>query len=327
MRAMVKSETKPIWNTSTFLVYTGGLTVLAGAFLALAYLSTQYPGNGQGTGWTLLILVILYAIANALRRADRPIAAGIFAFSSVIAWILFVVLLFKWWGWNPTASLSQWSWSRNALLLLILVAAAFNRRRFRFPFIRVVSAVTFFLLVLSVLPDGGNLRYVWALLVGLLYLMVGNITDKPSAFWLHFVGGALVGMSILHWCHTTDFDFAVVSFMALVFVVWAHWTRRSIWAVYGTIGFFIATFHYLGGSPTGVAGGLVGMHLPQLSPIALLALIAFAIRALSWSYALGIGLLGFWLVALGMLGKRKRSHKPAAVVVETTTVVVEPAAE
>jgi hypothetical protein len=42
----------------------------------------------------------------------------------------------------------------------------------------------------------------------------------------------------------------------------------------------------------------------------------------SWSPALAYGLLGFWLVALGMLGMRERTAKPAAV----TTVVVEPPA-
>ena len=30
---------KPVWKTSSFLVYTGGLTVLCAAVLALAYLN------------------------------------------------------------------------------------------------------------------------------------------------------------------------------------------------------------------------------------------------------------------------------------------------
>ena len=38
-------ETKPIWTSATFLVYTGGLTVLLGGAAALAYLSATY-GSG-----------------------------------------------------------------------------------------------------------------------------------------------------------------------------------------------------------------------------------------------------------------------------------------
>lgn len=327
--AVAGRETKPIWTTSTFLVYTGGLTVLGGAFGALAYLSTQFPGNGQETGWALLILVILYAIAHGLLRADRPIAAGIFGFSSVLAWAFFVAVLFSWWGWTNGSfgDLHRWSWARDALLILILLAAWDDRRRFRFPFIRVISALVFWVLVLSVLPDGRNLTYIWTLLVGLWYLLIGNVSDKPSTFWLHLVGGALIGVPILYWCHTTDFDFAVISFMSLVFVVWSYWTRRSTWAVYGTIGFFIATIHYLIGSPTALAEGLFGAS-SVCSGTGLgigTTCVSNGPHISAWSFPLAFGLLGFWLVALGMLGRRRHHHRPAAVVVEQTVVVETPA--
>jgi hypothetical protein len=319
-------ETKPIWTTSTFLVYTGGLTVLGGGLGALGYLSTQFPGHGQETAWALLIYVALFFVAYALRRAERPIASGIFAFSSVIAWIALVILTFEWWGWNGVnGSERQWSWSALAAIVLILLAAWDARRRFRFPFIRAISAIFFFALVLQVMPAGGNWSAFWALLVGLVYLVVGNVVDKPSAFWLHLVGGGLIGGAILYWCHTTDFDFAVVSFMALVFVVWAYWTRRSSWAVWGTIGFFIASIHYLIGSPTSLAQGFLGgggglCHSAKLGAPAVCTSTAPDISA--WSFPLAFGLLGFWLVLLGMLGRRRR---PATVVVEQTVVVETPA--
>ena len=35
-----------------------------------------------------------------------------------------------------------------------------------------------------------------------------------------------------------------------------------------------------------------------------------------WAVPLAYGLLGFWLVGLGMLGERKKAHTHAAVVVE-----------
>jgi hypothetical protein len=40
-------EIKPIWTSASFLVYTGGLTVLVSAIAALAYLSGNYESGGR----------------------------------------------------------------------------------------------------------------------------------------------------------------------------------------------------------------------------------------------------------------------------------------
>lgn len=291
-------ETKPIWTSSTFLVYTGGLTVLGGAGAGLAYLASQYHGRGALTGWALLFLVIVYALAHALRVRDRPIAAGIFAFVSVILWGAVVILAFEWWGWRGVdAPINQWSWSRPIAMLLILAAAWDDRRRFRFPFIRAISAPLFWVFLVYLITSGGNGTAALTLIVGLAYLMLGQLVDRPSAFWLHLVGGALVGGAILYWCHTTDGDYAVVSIFSLLFVLVAFATRRSSWAVLGAIGFFIATTHYVVGSPTGLAGGLVSGSGTGIS---------------GWSPALAFGLLGFWLVVLGLLGRRHRQTADTA---------------
>lgn len=290
---MREREIKPIWTSASFLVYTGGLTVLGGGIGALAYLSTQFRGHGQQTAWALLILAILYGIAHALRSRNRPLAAGIFAFASVIAWISLVGQAFQWWGWTNGSfgNLRHWSWARLAFELLILVAARAGRRRFRFPFIRLVSAVVGWLFVIDVLTKGsGNFFLAVTLVVGLVYLLAGTVGDRPSGFWLHLVGGLLVGIPILVWCHTSDFDFAVVSFMSLVFVAFGYRTRRSVWAVYGTVGFFIATVHFLVGSPSGIVEGAVAGQPPNIT---------------AWSFPLAFGLLGFWLVGLGILGRRR----------------------
>jgi hypothetical protein len=290
-------EVKPIWTSSTFLVYTGGLTVLAAGAAALAYLSGHY-GKGAEAGWALLVLVILYGVAHALRLRDRPIAAGIFAFASVIAWAAFIVLLFEWWGWNGVSGdLRHWSWSRMALWLLILAAASDDRRRFRFPFIRLVSVFVFWLFLIDLVrATHGTYLAVVSLLLGLLYLVVGQITDKPSGFWLHLMGGLLIGGSIIYWAHTGDGEWAGVSIASFIFVGIAYVTKRSSWAVLGTIGFFAATTHYLVGSPTEIAGALfTGSVPPHVSP---------------WSPSLAFGILGFFLVLLGVLGRRRRPALP-----------------
>jgi hypothetical protein len=302
-------EIKPIWTSATFLVYTGGLTVLLGGLAALGYLSSRY-GSGAKAGWALLILVILYVIAHALRHRGRKIAAGIFAFAAVIAWAAFIILLFRWWGWNGVdASLEHWSWSRNAALLLILAAAWDDRRRFGFPFIRAISAVLGWVFVIQLLPSGPNLTAAITLIVGLAYLLLGAIGNTPSSFWLHLVGGLLIGGAILFWDHTSDGNFAFVLIVALVYVGIAYATRRSSWAVLGTIGFFIATIHYVVGSPTALAEGAFGLGASQsctasASGPAVCTSMSPAFGISPWSPALALGLLGLWLVLLGMLGRR-----------------------
>ncbi|HEX5173943.1 MAG TPA: hypothetical protein VFV91_07350 [Gaiellaceae bacterium] len=310
---MHEHERKPIWTSATFLVYTGGLTVLLGGLLALGYLSNLY-GKGAKTGWALLILVILYGIAHGLRIRKRPIAAGIFAFASVIAWGALVIFAFEWWGLSGVnAGLNHWSWARTVAILLILAAARDDRRRFNFPFIEVISAVLGFVFVLDLLPAGGNWTAVWALIVGLLYLVAGMVRSEPSAFWLHFVGGALIGGAVLHWAHTTDGNYAVVSIVAFLFVLTAYATKRSSWAVFGAIGFYIATIHYIVGSPTALAEGFFGLGSGGSSVChstgqggTVCTSTGGGINSISpWSPALAFGLLGFFLVALGLLGRRR----------------------
>jgi hypothetical protein len=286
-------QIKPIWNSSTFLVYIGGLTVLGGAFGALAYLSTQYPGNGQGAAWSLLILVILYVIAHALRLRRLPIAAGIFAFASVIVWIVFVLVVFGWWGWlnGSAGDFGRWSWARLGVEILVLLFALAELRIFRFPFIAFVTTIVGWLFIIDLISSGGTWTQAVSFLVGLSYFLAGSVSSKPSAYWLHLTGGLLVSVPLLIWLHTSTFDFAVLAFMSLVYVAVAHATRRSSWAVFGTIGFFIVTVHFLVGSPTEIAQNALVGQPPSIS---------------AWSFPLGFGLLGFWLVLLGILGRRLR---------------------
>jgi hypothetical protein len=292
-------EIKPIWTSSTFLVYTGGLTVLiGGALVGLAYLATQFHGRGQITAWALLMLVALYAIAVLLLLAGRPIAAGIFAFSSVIAWIALLGVSFTWFGWTNGSfgDFGRWSWSRLAFEILILIVALAVLRIFRFPFIALVSTIVGWVFVIDLVSAGGTWTQAVSFVIGLVYFLAGSVSSKPSAYWLHLIGGLLVSVPLLIWCHTSTFDFAVIAFMSLVYVAVAHATRRSSWVFFGTIGFFIVTVHFLVGSPSGIAKDAVNGQPPEIS---------------AWSIPLGFGLLGFWLVFLGLLGRRLR--EPVAV--------------
>lgn len=281
-------ERKPAWSTSSFLLYEGGLTVLGAAVAALGYLSPHY-GRGALTGWALLVLVVLSALAHALRVRGRWVAAGVFAFASVIAWAAFVGIAWHWFGWlDSPGSFSRFSFSRLSLEFLILVAAWGNRRRFAFPFITLITATVGWFFVLDLVSGGGTWSRVVTLLVGLAYLLAGGTSDRPSSFWLHLVGGALIGGTLLDWWHSGDTDWALISAASLVYVAIAYTTKRSSWAVYGTIGFFAATVHFL----FAPAGGGVPRSVPSIS---------------GWSPSVAFACLGFWLVLLGMRGRRARS--------------------
>jgi hypothetical protein len=284
---------KPVWKTSSYLVYAGGLTVLGAALAALSYLSGHF-GSGALTAWALLVLVVLSMIAESLRRRDRWVAAGIFAFASVIAWGAFVGIAWHWFGWLDgwNSAFGSWSVSHLSLELLILLAALSDRRRWRFPFITLISAVVGWFFVTDFVSNGGEWTYVVTLFVGLAYLLGGTISDQPSAFWLHFVGGALIGATLLHWWHSSDFDWALISAAALVYVGIAYASKRSSWAVFGSIGFVLATFHYLfSASGTTTIGG-VEIAVPSIS---------------GWAPSVAFACLGFWFVFLGLATRRRQA--------------------
>lgn len=305
-------EIKPIWTTASFLVYLGGLTVLLGGIFALIYLFITYRGGGAQTAWALLILVILLFVAGALRVADRWLAAGIFAFVAVFAWGFFVAAAWHWFGWlnNWDSPFQGWSPPHLLLEFLILVVALMFRWIWRFPFIGLISAVVGWFFVTDFISNGGTWTYIVSFFIGLFYLAAGTVIEKPSAFWLHFVGGLLIGVPILHWFDKSDFDFAVVLVVSVIFVLIAYGTRRSSWAVFAAFGFFAATIHYAGGSPSVVLGGPLGLSGGQECTSTAAGQICHSIGPSSpapWALALAFGLLGFWLVLLGLLGRRRRT--------------------
>jgi hypothetical protein len=293
---MMHAVRKPVWKTSSFLVYAGGLTVLGAAIAAIAYLSGHY-GKGALTAWALLILVVLSAIAESLKRRRRWTAAGIFAFASVVAWAVFVGAAWSWFGWlnHWNSAFGGWSVAHLSLELLILAAAWSDRRRWEFPFITLISATVGWFFVTDFVSNGGGWSYVVTLLVGLAYLMAGSVSRKPSAFWLHLVGGVLIGATLLHWWHASDTDWALISAVSLVYVAIAYMTKRSSWAVLATIGFLGATIHYLvstAGS-TSIGGAGFNVSVPSIS---------------GWSPSVAFACLGFWLVLLGLAGRRRRTE-------------------
>ena len=294
---------KPIWTTSSFVLYVGGLTVLGASAGAFGYLSSQY-GDAAFVAWTLLPLVVLSLIALVFRARGEWMAAGLFIVAALVAWIVFLSALLEWWGWLPEdeegSPFAGWHWGVWLILVIAIVTSLVDLRLFRFPLIVVFPTVLGWFLIVDVLSGGGDWSAVLTVIVGLVYLAIGTQLNggprRPYGFWLHLVSGLLIGGALLaQWWNSSDADWALVAVTGLVFVVIARATGRSSWAVLGIIGFFAATVHFvtewtrLEGFPFFVEDGAMRLWVPPLV----------------------FGIVGLFFVLLGLL-VRGRTEEPAA---------------
>ena len=291
---------KPIWTSSSVLLYTGGLTVLVSALGSLAYLSAHYS-DGALVAWSLLPLVVLLAVARWLRSRGEWVAAGVFAFSWVAAWIAFLAILFTWWGWTDntaTGFFRGWHWALWAVELLGVAAASVVRRTFRFPLVSVYVLLGVYLFVTDVISGGGDWSAVVTLVTGLVYLGVGVSVDsgsrRPYGFWWHLVSGLLVGGALLFWWHSSETDWALLATSSVVFILIAGATWRSSWAVLGAGGFLAASTHWtIEWVDTGFS---------------------FSSPDRTWVPFVVFAVVGFFFVVLGLyLGWRRGRHAPAPV--------------
>jgi hypothetical protein len=296
---------KPTWTSSSFLVYTGGLTVTGGAVAALGYLAAR-NGHAAFAGWSLLVLVILYAIAHALKRNDRWLTAGIFAFASVVAWMVFVGALFAWWGWlhavvHGSTPFAGFSVARLGLELLIIAAVVDDSRRFRLPFIVSIGVFVGWLFVTDLVSNGGTWSAVVTFLVGLVYLAIGWGSGRPSAFWFHLASGLLVGGALVYWWHASGANWPLTIVVALLYVLLARSTGRSSWAVLGAGALLAAAGHY-------ADAWSHGSSAPSPSPIPIGGInpIPYVNAGDDWVPPLVFGVTGLVLVGLGVFVARGR---------------------
>ncbi|HTO25971.1 MAG TPA: hypothetical protein VMJ49_08705 [Gaiellaceae bacterium] len=285
---------KPVWTTASYLLYTGGLVVLGAAVAALSYLSGQY-GSFAYSLWALLVFAVLHGLAEGNRALGRWMPAGIFGFTAVIAFGAFVGALWTWFGWL-SKSFDQFSFGRLLLELLVLIAAGNAAHRFKFPFIVAISVFVGWFFAIDLLTSGGNWTAWVTLFVGFLYFLVGSASDSPAAFWYHLAAGLLIGGSLVYWWHSSTFDWILVAFFSLVYIGVAHGSKRSSWAVLGTLGLLAVTTHF--------SDKWSGNHVSP-SPEAVSALHG-------WVPPLVFAVFGFALVGIGVAFSRSRDGRPTA---------------
>jgi hypothetical protein len=294
---------KPRWTSDSFLLYAGGLTVLAAAAASLGYLGDHY-GAAAFLGWSMLVFAVLAGIAGSFRRADRWLPAGVFALLAVAAFGVVVGALESWWGWLPSTStpvLAGFHAGRLLLALLVLLASIATTRRFRFPFLVLPTCLTAWYLVADTISGGGNWSAVVTIVVGLAFLVIALSLDRGPrrayGFWLHVAAGLTIGGSALFFWHRSDGDWALVCVTALVFLALAVGAARSSWAVLAAVGLLLAGVHF----------AVEWSRAP---------LIFFGEESNAaprgWVPGAVFAFVGFLLVLLGLLVERRRRALPPA---------------
>jgi hypothetical protein len=234
------------WASSSFLLYSGGIAILLAMLGFLTSLSGDY-GNAAFTGWAALVFAVLTTLAFGSRRAGRPLVAGFFAVSAVVALAVFVGALEAWFGWLAHADAPFAGFHLDHFLIeLVLAAAAFVALRiFHFPLLAFIATGASWFFVTDVLSSGGNWSATVTLVVGLILMAVGLGVDRVYGFWVHVVAGLTIGGALLWFSHTSDTDWVLIGLAALLYVWIASGLGRSSYAVLGAFGLLLTTTHFV----------------------------------------------------------------------------------
>lgn len=287
------------WSSGSFLLYAGGLVVLAAGDWALSVLATDYGAAGL-SGWAALVTVVLLAVAVFLSRGGRPVAAGVFAFVSVLAFAVLVGALERWWGWLPgsASAFGGTHWGLFVAELAVIVAALAALRVFRFPLLVAIVAGVGWYLVTDLVSNGGDWSAVVTFIVGAVFLAIALGLDRgpgrPYGFWLHVAAGLTIGGSLVWFWHSGDFEWALVALAGVLYVGYAWVLDRSSWAVLGAFGLFLAAAHFA------AEWGSAAIAAPFLGDL------VSGAGGHRWAGPLVFAVLGFLFVALGIVVERQR---------------------
>jgi hypothetical protein len=288
---------KPRWSSSSFLLYLGGFTTLAGAAWGLQVTHGGYGGGGF-VGWAALVFAGLATIAFGFRARGEWLAAGLFVFAAVVAWAVLVGALLTWWGWLPqkqNAAFDGFHLGAFLLYLLVLVVSIGALRRFRFPLLVVPAMVSAYFFVTDLVSNGGGWSAIVTAFVGVVLLIMGSSVDRgprrPYGFWLHVGSGLMLGGALLYFSHSSDWDFIVIALAGLIYVALGARVDRSSWTVLGAAGLFATAAHF------GRKWAGLDLTLFFRGPSHLR----------EWVPPLVLAALGFVYVTLGLLVGRRRA--------------------
>ena len=237
------------WSSASFLVYLGGITILA-ALAALLGIESGEHGSAGLAGWALLVFLAVTASAVLARAQGHRVTAGLLALSSIAAYVVLIGALLDWLGWlaPTTSAFGGFRVSVLFLELSVVVAGGVALAVFRFPLlVLVVAAGTWFFLT-DLLSGGGDWSAVLAILIGLAMLAAALAVDRgatrPYALWLHVVAGLTIGGGLLWFLHDGDLAWTTVALVGLGYIALGDRWMRSSWVVLGAWGILQAAGYF-----------------------------------------------------------------------------------
>ena len=301
------------WSGASFLVYLGGLTILASTLALISVQSDEHGAAGLVL-WAALIFIVLAGAAEAARNRNHLVTGGLLAVSSVAAFVIFVGAIFDWFGWLPDTNddavfFNGFHFWLLVLELIAVAAAAVALKRFRFPLLVLALAGAIWLFLFDLLSNGGGWAAIVSIAVGLAFLLAGMAMDGPSrpfGFWLHVASGLAIGGGLLWFFHDGDFDWIVIAIVGLGYIAFGDRLSRSSWVVLGGWGILQTAAHFADKwSDIAAAGGFL---IFPLFPFVLLSGLdgEFAAHhAHEWAGPVVFAITGLLFIALALFYARR----------------------
>ena len=225
--------------------------------------------GGRFFGWSLLVWAVIGVVAVGFELAGERVAAGLFAFVSLIAFSVAAGSFEDLIGILDDDNAGPFEGFRIGILLLALIvitAGFILLARFRFPLLVLpVTLVSWFFLV-DLVSGGGTWSAIVSIFVGFVLMLVGAGADRAYGFWIHVVAGLATGGAFLYLWNSATWEWILIGLIALFYFVLAGGFDRSSYAVFGAIGLLLAWTHFVekwtdtdGGAP-----GPRGCRAPRL---------------------------------------------------------------
>jgi hypothetical protein len=302
---------RPRWSSSSFLLYAGAFAVLFAMIALLSWLAAEHSDGGF-FGWSLLVWVVIGVVAVGFELSGERVAAGLFAFVSLIAFSVAAGGFEDVIGILDDTGDGPFEGFRIGLLLLelIIITAGFILlARFRFPLLVLpVAAVSWFFLV-DLVSGGGTWSAIVSIIVGLVFMLVGAGADRAYGFWIHVVAGLAIGGAFLYVWNSATWEWILIGLIALVYFLLAGALDRSSYAVFGAIGLFLAWSYFVekwtdAELSNPLFGGLEdsGFTSDTGEPSV-------------WGASLLYGLFGLTLVTIGLWLERREPAEPGVTAV------------
>lgn len=302
-RFLPADAVRPIWSSSSVLVYVGGFVALL-ATIGLLGIAQDDGGDWALAGAAALACATAVALALALQRAARAIAAGVAAtLAAVFAGATAGGLLSAVGALD--ADTGDYQPATLAVEAVLVATALLGLRRFRAPLLVLPIAGTVWFAIadlgsLGSAEDAGEWLSVaaGALLIG-AGIALDRIGRRPYAFWPHAVGGLALGgaLAVL----AGDDAWVLTALLGLAFVATAFLLARSSYAVLGAVGILLATT-FFAVDPGGVLGGFLPFGPPPEGD-----------GLEGWQVALSYLVAGLVLAAIGVAGRLSRLPRSGPV--------------